>query len=131
MMIPIGAIGMSWGLWIANSTFGFFTILGVISLAGIIINNAIVLLDSIKAHEAQGLSPSDAVIAACESRMRPIFLTTLTTCGGMIPLWLGGGMFETMAVTILFGLLIGSVITLVFVPALYAILFNLKKETVV
>ena len=131
MMIPIGAIGMSWGLWIANSTFGFFTILGVISLAGIIINNAIVLLDSIKTHEVQGLSASDAVIAACESRMRPIFLTTLTTCGGMIPLWLGGGMFETMAVTIFFGLLIGSVITLVFVPALYAILFNLKKETVV
>lgn len=131
MTIPIGVLGMAWGLWIASSIFGFFTILGVISLAGIIINNAIVLIDSIDSYEEQGLSAWDAVIAACESRMRPIFLTTLTTCGGMIPLWLGGGMFETMAVTIFFGLLFGSVITLVLVPALYAIFFGLKKTDAV
>lgn len=124
LTIPMGVIGMAWGLWIARSTFGFFTILGVLSLAGIIINNAIVLIDSIDAHREQGLSPFDAVVAASESRMRPILLTTATTCGGMIPLWLGGGMFETMAVTIFFGLLFGSVITLIVVPALYAIFFR-------
>ncbi len=128
--IPIGAIGMAWGLWIANSTIGFFTVLGMIALAGIIINNAIVLIDSIDTKIAQGTPAWDAVVQACESRMRPILLTTMTTCGGMIPLWLGGGMFETMAVTIFFGLLFGSVITLVLVPALYAILFRLRKPSI-
>ncbi len=126
LTIPMGVIGMAWGLWIAKSTFGFFTILGVLSLAGIIINNAIVLIDSIDSYRAQGMSPWDAIVAASESRFRPILLTTATTCGGMIPLWLGGGMFETMAVTIFFGLLFGSVITLIVVPALYAIFFRVK-----
>ena len=127
--IPIGAIGMAWGLWIADTTIGFFTILGMIALAGIIINNAIVLIESIDKNIADGVQPWEAVVAACESRMRPILLTTLTTCGGMIPLWMAGGMFETMAVTIFFGLLFGSVITLVLVPALYAILFRVKKPS--
>ncbi len=124
LTIPMGVIGMAWGLWIASSTFGFFTILGLLSLAGIIINNAIVLIDSIDSFRDQDLSPWDAIVSASESRLRPILLTTATTCGGMIPLWLGGGMFETMAVTIFFGLLFGSVITLVVVPALYAIFFK-------
>lgn len=128
--IPIGVIGMAWGLWIASSTLGFFTILGVIALAGIIINNAIVLIDSIDTNINAGLAPWDAVIASCESRMRPILLTTLTTCGGMIPLWIAGGMFETMAVTIFFGLLFGSIITLILVPALYAIFFNIKQPPI-
>lgn len=124
LTIPMGVIGMAWGLWIASSTFGFFTILGVLSLAGIIINNAIVLIDSIDSYLNQGFSPWDAVVAASESRFRPILLTTATTCGGMVPLWMAGGMFETMAVTIFFGLLFGSVITLIVVPALYAIFFS-------
>ncbi|MFT5112579.1 MAG: multidrug efflux pump [Parasphingorhabdus sp.] len=126
LTIPMGVIGMAWGLLIAQSTFGFFTILGVLSLAGIIINNAIVLIDSIDSYRDQGLNPWDAVVAASESRLRPILLTTATTCGGMIPLWVGGGMFETMAVTIFFGLLFGSVITLIVVPALYAIFFRVE-----
>lgn len=130
LTIPMGVIGMAWGLWIAQTTFGFFTILGVLSLAGIIINNAIVLIDSIDSFQDQGANPWNAIVAASESRLRPILLTTATTCGGMIPLWLGGGMFETMAVTIFFGLLFGSVITLVVVPALYAIFFRVSSQTV-
>lgn len=124
LTIPLGLIGMSWGLWIANTTFGFFTILGLLSLAGIIINNAIVLIDSIDLHLSKGLNARDAIVIASKSRFRPILLTTATTCGGMVPLWLGGGMFETMAVTIFFGLLFGSVITLIVLPALYAIFFR-------
>lgn len=126
LTIPMGVIGMAWGLWIAKSTFGFFTILGVLSLTGIIINNAIVLIDSIDSYLKRGLNSWNAIIAASESRLRPILLTTVTTCGGMIPLWTGGGMFETMAVTIFFGLLFGSVITLIVVPALYAIFFRVS-----
>lgn len=129
LTVPMGVIGTAWGLWIAGSIFGFFTILGILSLSGIIINNAIVLIDSINGFLKQNLNPWDAIVAASQSRFRPILLTTATTCGGMVPLWMGGGMFETMAVTIFFGLLFGSVITLIVVPALYAILFRVAAPT--
>jgi multidrug efflux pump len=75
------------GLWIASSAFGFFTILGVLSLAGIIINNAIVLIDSIDSYQEQGLETWDAIVSASESRLRPRLLTTETTCGGMFEIW--------------------------------------------
>ncbi|MEO1368869.1 MAG: efflux RND transporter permease subunit, partial [Acidobacteriota bacterium] len=125
-----GVIGIVAGLLITGSSFGFFTLLGLISLAGIVINNAIVLLDRIKLEiEENGLAPSDAVLEACQQRARPILLTTATTIGGMIPLWLGGGpMFETMAVAILFGLLFATVITLLLVPVLYSALYRTQAR---
>ncbi|MEM9552869.1 MAG: efflux RND transporter permease subunit [Acidobacteriota bacterium] len=124
--IPLGLIGIVAGLLITGSSFGFFTFLGLISLAGIVINNAIVLLDRIKLEiEENGLEPSAAILEASQQRARPILLTTATTIGGMIPLWLGGGpMFETMAVAILFGLLFATVITLLLVPVLYSVLYR-------
>ena len=126
--IPLGLIGITAGLLIAQSVFGFFTFLGLISLAGIVINNAIVLLDRVKLEiEENGLAPADAVVSAAVQRARPILLTTATTIGGMIPLWLGGGpMFEPMAVAILFGLLFATFITLLLVPVLYSALFGLR-----
>ncbi len=84
--IPLGLIGVTIGLLVARSSFGFFTLLGVISLAGIIINNAIVLLDRIKIErEKLGKPPQEAVVAACQQRLRPILLTTATTVLGMVP----------------------------------------------
>ncbi len=126
--IPLGLIGIVIGLLLAKSTFGFFTFLGLVSLAGIVINNAIVLLDRIKIEiEDNGLSPSLAVIEASQQRARPILLTTATTVGGMLPLWLGGGpMFEPMAIAILFGLLFATFITLLLVPVLYSVLFRVQ-----
>ena len=128
--IPLGLIGVVAGLLITGASFGFFTFLGLISLAGIVINNAIVLLDRIKLEiEENGLEPSAAVIEAAQQRVRPILLTTATTIGGMIPLWLSGGpMFETMAIAILFGLLFATVITLLLVPILYSVLYRTQKE---
>ena len=98
------------------------------SLAGIVINNAIVLLDRIKIEiDDNGLSPADAVVEASQQRARPILLTTATTAGGMLPLWLGGGpMFEPMAIAILFGLLFATFITLLLVPVLYSVLFRVR-----
>ncbi|MEM9301485.1 MAG: efflux RND transporter permease subunit [Pseudomonadota bacterium] len=124
--IPLGLIGIVAGLLITGMSFGFFTFLGLISLAGIVINNAIVLLDRIKLEiEENGLAPAAAIIEAAQQRARPILLTTATTIGGMIPLWLSGGpMFETMAIAILFGLLFATVITLFLVPVLYAMFFR-------
>ena len=104
------------------------TFLGIISLAGIVINNAIVLLDRIRIEiEDNGLEPARAIIASAQQRLRPILLTTCTTIGGLIPLWLGGGpMWEPMAVAIIFGLLFATVLTLGVAPTLYAIFFRVS-----
>jgi multidrug efflux pump subunit AcrB len=128
LTIPLGLIGIFIGLLITGQSLGFMAFLGVVALAGIVINNAIVLIDRIKIEiEENAMEPARAVIEASQRRLRPILLTTLTTVGGLIPLWLGGGaMFESMAVAILFGLLFASVLTLGFVPAMYALLFRVR-----
>ncbi len=128
--IPLGIIGMVLGLLIFNVPFGFMAFLGVISLAGIVINNAIVLVDRIEIEENEiKRPPQDAIIAACLQRFRPILLATFTTVLGLIPLYLGGGeMWEPMAVTIMVGLLFGTVITLLFIPAFYSVLYKVDYK---
>jgi multidrug efflux pump subunit AcrB len=130
LTIPLGLIGVVVGLLLAKSYFGFITLLGVVALAGIVINNAIVLLQRIKLEiEVNGLDPPRAVVMAAQRRMRPILLTTMTTCGGLIPLWVGGGpMFEPMAITIFFGLLFATMLTLGIVPVLYSLFFRVKYK---
>ncbi len=128
--IPLGVIGMVIGLLIFGTPFGFMAFLGVISLAGIVINNAIVLIDRIEIEEKElKRSSQDAVIAACLQRFRPILLATFTTVLGLIPLYLGGGAtWEPMAVTIMVGLLFGTVITLLFIPSFYSVLYKVKYD---
>ncbi|MFK7795113.1 MAG: efflux RND transporter permease subunit [Gammaproteobacteria bacterium] len=127
--IPLGMIGVTVGLIVANSIFGFMTILGVISLAGIIINNAIVLIDRIQIELEEGKELAIAIVDAAKQRMRPILLTTATTIGGMLPLWISHDpMFETLAIAVIFGLAFATVITLLFVPVLYSILYRVKHR---
>lgn len=128
LMIPLSLVGVFIGLLVTGSYMGFMTFLGIISLAGIVINNAIVLLDRIKIEiEEHGLEPSRAVIEAAQRRLRPILLTTATTVGGLIPLWLRGGpMYESMAVAIIFGLAFSTILTLGAVPLLYSLFFRVK-----
>lgn len=130
LTIPFGLIGVVVGLLVARSYFGFMTLLGVVSLSGIVINNAIVLLDRIQLEMDEfGRHPQDAIIQAAQRRLRPILLTTATTVGGLIPLWLGGGpMFEPLAIAILFGLLFATVLTLGLVPALYSIFYGVRFD---
>ncbi len=130
LTIPLGVIGVVIGLLIFQESFGFMPFLGVISLAGIVINNAIVLLDRIEIEQRQlKRTDQDAVIGACLQRFRPILLAAFTTVLGLIPLYLSGGeMWEGMAVSIMVGLLFGTIITLVFIPALYSILFRVKYD---
>jgi len=118
------------GLLLAQSYMGFMTLLGIISLAGIVINNAIVLIDRIQYEESvNGLALVQAIPVAAKRRLRPILLTTATTVLGMIPLWLGGGvMWEPMAVSIIFGLLGATVLTLGLVPVLYSIFYRVKFD---
>jgi multidrug efflux pump subunit AcrB len=128
--IPLGIIGVVIGLLIFQEPFGFMPFLGVISLAGIVINNAIVLIDRIQIEESEIQRPiQDAIIAACLQRFRPILLATFTTVLGLIPLYLSGGeMWEGMAVSIMVGLLFGTIITLLFIPSLYSILFKVNYK---
>ncbi len=123
--IPLGIIGVTIGLLISNTVFGFFTILGIISLSGIIINNAIVLIDRIDIELENGKSPVEAILISTHQRLRPILLTTATTIGGMLPLWISHDpMFETMAVAIIFGLAFATLLTLVLVPVLYSLFYR-------
>ncbi len=128
LTIPLGLAGVAIGLIIAGQPFGFMTLLGLISLAGIVINNAIVLIDRIRIEiEDNGLAPGPAIIEAAQRRLRPIVLTTCTTVGGLIPLWFGGDpLFVSMAVAIMFGLIFATVLTLGLVPALYCVLFRVR-----
>ena len=129
LTIPLAVIGVVVGLLIFREPFGFMPFLGVISLAGIIINNAIVLIDRMEVEQSLGRSEQDAVITACLQRFRPILLATFTTVLGLIPLYLSGGeMWEGMAVSIMVGLLFGTIITLLFIPALYSALFKVKYK---
>jgi multidrug efflux pump subunit AcrB len=128
LTIPLALVGVVSGLLITGSYFGFMTLLGVFALAGIVINNAIVLIDRIRIEiDANGLAPAAAIVEAAQQRLRPILLTTATTIGGLIPLWLGGGpMWEPMAISIIFGLGFATVLTLGIVPVLYAIFFRVR-----
>jgi multidrug efflux pump subunit AcrB len=128
--IPFGMIGLVGGLLLTNSFFSFTAFLGLISLMGIIINNAIVLIDRIEIEQVDhGLSPYRAILQATGARFRPILLTTFTTSFGMLPLWFGGGaMWEPMAIGIIFGLFFATAITLLFVPVLYKLLYRIPVE---
>jgi multidrug efflux pump subunit AcrB len=128
--IPFGLIGVVLGLLLLKSYFGFMTFLGVISLAGIVINNAIVLIDRIKLELTElKKAPQDAIIDSSLQRFRPILLTTATTVAGLTPLYFGGGvMFRPMAIAIIFGLLFSTVLTLVFVPVAYSLFYKVKYK---
>lgn len=126
LTIPLAFIGVGIGLLVMRSYFGFMTFLGLISLSGIVINNAIVLLEriTIERHDNDYPAP-EAIVRAAQRRFRPILLTAATTIAGMIPLYIGGGpMWKPMAVAIAFGLLFATVLTLGIVPVLYALFFR-------
>ncbi len=124
--IPLGIVGVIFGLLITHSYFGFMTYLGVISLIGIVINNAIILIERIDyERDVLKVDSKEAIIEAAQRRMRPILLTTLTTIAGLLPLWFGGGpLWQPMAIALIFGLMFATVLTLGVVPILYAILFK-------
>ncbi|MGF1468970.1 MAG: efflux RND transporter permease subunit [Sandaracinaceae bacterium] len=124
--IPLALIGVVIGLLVMRSYFGFMTLLGVISLAGIVVNNAIVLLDRIKVErEELGRTAPQAVVEAGQRRLRPIVLTTVTSVASLLPLYFGGGIiFQPMAVAIGFGLIFSTVLTLGVIPIIYSLLFR-------
>lgn len=127
LTIPLVLIGANYGLFVFNGFFDFTAMLGLFSLAGIIINNGIVMLDRIEEKRSTGSAVNDAVVEAAMSRARPILMTTVTTVVGLVPLALFGGEFwYGMAIVIMCGIGVGTLLTLGFVPALYSIFFVWK-----
>ncbi|MFT6332711.1 MAG: multidrug efflux pump subunit AcrB [Lentimonas sp.] len=125
LTIPLVLIGAVIGLITAKAFLSFTAILGLYSLAGIIVNNGIVLIDKIDSERELDGNIESAVIKACLARVRPIIMTTLTTILGLIPLAMfGGDLWYPMAIVIMFGLAVGTVLTLGFVPALYVLFFK-------
>lgn len=127
LTIPLAFIGAVLGLLFSGAFFGFMAILGLLSLAGIIINNAIVLIDRIDIEAAAGRTPYDAIVTAAMTRLRPILMTTLTTILGLMPLMVfGEALWFPMSIVIAAGLAVGTVLTLGVVPVLYALLFRVE-----
>jgi multidrug efflux pump len=124
---PLGIIGGTAALLIANRPFGFVALLGMIALAGMIMRNTIILVDQIDHDIAEGHGRHRAVIDATVRRARPVVLTALAAVLGMIPL--AGSLFwGPMAITIMGGLLVATILTLLVVPALYALWFRVRED---
>ncbi|WP_063651208.1 efflux RND transporter permease subunit [Aliivibrio fischeri] len=125
LTVPLAIIGVTSGLLLLNTPFGFMALLGFLSLSGMLLKNGIVLLDQIEIEIQSGKEPYHAVVDAALSRVRPVCMAAITTILGMIPL-LPDIFFKPMAVTIMFGLGFATVLTLIVVPVLYRMFHRIK-----
>ncbi len=124
LTVPFALIWVGCGLLIMGVPFGFFALLGILSLIGMVVKNGIILVEQTKLEtEAGGKAQYDAIFDASVSRVRPVTLAALTTLLGMTPL-LSNAFLESMAVTIIFGLSFATLLTLVILPVLYAIFYR-------
>ncbi|MEM8570633.1 MAG: efflux RND transporter permease subunit [Pseudomonadota bacterium] len=126
-VIPFVVIGIAPSLLATGTPFGFVALLGAMSLAGMMIKNAIVLIDQINENLTEGMPPYEALIDAGVSRLRPVMLAAATTVLGVIPLlpdvfWIG------LAVTIMGGLTVGTILTMILVPVLYATFHGIRRD---
>jgi multidrug efflux pump subunit AcrB len=127
LTVPLAVVGVAFGLLVFQAPFEFMAILGVLSLTGMLIKNAIVLVDQIDVEIREGKPRFLAVQDAAVSRARPVFLGAVTTVLGVAPL-LVDPFFRSMAVTIMFGLIFATGLTLVVVPLLYAAFFGIRSD---
>ena len=128
LVVPMSVTGMVLGLLVSGLPFTFTALLGLLSLSGMLIKNAIILVEEIDARIAEGGDKAAAVVAGSVSRFRPVVLAAGTTIFGMIPL-LADAFFASMAVTIMGGLAFASVLTLIAVPVIYALMFRIRPST--
>src|SRR4030095_9135038 len=117
---PLGIVGASLGLNVANQPFGFVALLGLIALAGMIMRNAVILVDQIESDVASGLTRREAIVEATVRRARPVVLTALAAILAMIPLS-RSAFWGPMAITIMGGLFVATFLTLLYLPGLYAL----------
>jgi multidrug efflux pump subunit AcrB len=127
LILPLSMIGITAGLLITHQPFGFMALLGALSLTGMLIKNAVVLIDQIDAEIRGGKNPYQSVVDSAVSRIRPVLMASLTTLLGMLPL-LSDEFWRSMAVTIIFGLLFGTILTLIVLPILYTVFFRIPTK---
>ena len=127
LTVPLAIIGVTAGLLITNQPFGFMAMLGMLSLSGMLIKNAIVLIDQINLEIKSGKDRFLSIIDSAISRARPVMMATATTVLGMIPL-VKDAFYISMAVTIMFGLMFAAILTLLAVPVLYSLLFRIREN---
>jgi len=132
--VPLGIIGVIWVLYFTESSINILVFIGLIMLAGIVVNNAIVLVDYINTLRRGGREKLDAVKVACHARFRPILMTTMTTVLGLIPMALGlgeGSEIRTpLAITVISGLTVSTFLTLVVIPSVYLLVDRSEPEII-
>lgn len=124
---PLLFVGAVFGVWIAGKAFGFVAICGLLGLIGMMIKNGVVLMDEIDVRIRQDVPPEQALLDSSATRFRPVMMASLTTILGMIPL-LPDDMFGSLAATIMGGLLLGTLVTLIFIPVFYSLLFKIRIQ---
>ena len=135
--IPLALIGAVLALYLTGTTISVVVFIGLILLAGIVVNNAIVLIDLINQLREKGTDKLEAIMEGAKSRLRPILMTTLTTTLALLPLAIGFGdgaeLRAPMGITVIGGLLVSTLLTLVVIPVMYSILdhktYNVESET--
>ena len=127
LTVPLAVIGVTAGLLLTKQPFGFMALLGFMSLSGMLIKNAIVLVDEIESQKREGSPVFKAIVDSGVSRLRPVSMAALTTALGMIPL-LVDAFFVAMAVTIIAGLMAATVLTMIVLPVFYSVFFRVKYD---
>jgi len=128
--IPFAMAGSIIGLYLSGLSFSMMAFVGLISLFGIVVNNAIILIDCANRNLAEGLSKKQSVLAASATRFTPILLTTLTTIAGLIPLTLyGGGLWQPLGIVLISGLCVSAISSFLFVPVLTELLTHSKTKS--
>lgn len=127
--VYLAAGGAVIGLFLTGSPIGFMALMGLVSLAGIVVRNGIILIEFIEQARERGLPLYEAVAEAGKSRLRPILLTTATAIGGLLPMTImGGNLWRPMGITIISGLLYSTLLTLIVVPSLFVILAKRRDQ---
>ncbi|TWU40231.1 Toluene efflux pump membrane transporter TtgB [Novipirellula aureliae] len=127
LCLPMITVGVTTGLLLTGLPFGFMSILGYLGLSGMLIKNAIVLIDEVEANKASGTTPYTAVLDAGVSRLRPVVMASGTTVLGMLPL-IWDPFYKGMAVTVASGLIGSTILTLLVVPLFYVLMFRIKSD---
>ena len=128
LSVPLSFVGVVGGMWVCGFPFSLASFIGLVALTGIVVNDAIVMVDFANQGRKRGLTVREALLEAGVSRLRPVLLTTVTTIGGLLPLFLnisGGGEFwQPLTGAIIFGLGFASILTLVVIPVGYSLVYS-------
>lgn len=132
MILPIGLLGAMFGLPVTGNKISMVSIIGVIILAGTVVNSSIVLIDYIQTRRGRGEDKNTAILNACPRRVRPVLMTTLTTILGLLPMAFSGGegseMMRPMAIVMITGMIISTIVTLLFTPVYYSLIDSLTAR---